>query len=334
MDIPLHPSHKVIDSSKIEAYTTCPRKYFFRYILNWAPEGKAHDLFFGECFHTGMEIMLQSLIQHGQYTDESVEAAFKAFEEKYRSEFPPDTDDIYSPKTPNYAKIAYSEYANLNRVESFIVKNIEVAGRVLVGQDKDGEDRLLTFRLDAVIEDEQGIRVMDHKTSKMNIETRTWADQWRLSFQLGTYIHALYSYLGYDNVVGAVVNGFQFRETPKTDRGWKDRTTVHNYCRVRVQKNKNHMQSWLEDINRILDDMDYDMVLLDSCTPDSPVMSAFQRRPKYACTSYNRTCPFIDFCESWANPLQNVEIDGDIVRPEIGFQIEPWDPTKLSIGGE
>jgi len=89
-----HPSWTIIDSSKIDDYLRCPRRFFFSHVLGWRLDVPIHDLYFGECWHMAREYQLI----HGY---EEVEAAHNVFLKHYRKKFPESTDPNFRPKVPD-----------------------------------------------------------------------------------------------------------------------------------------------------------------------------------------------------------------------------------------
>ena len=91
--LPEQPTWLIRDSSKLDNYQECPRKYFFTHILGWRSEAPAHDLYFGESWHKAREYQL--IHGYDKFAD-----AYLAFAKHYRLKFAPETDEIYRPKDP------------------------------------------------------------------------------------------------------------------------------------------------------------------------------------------------------------------------------------------
>jgi len=74
----------------------CARQYFFEYVLGWRSTAPNNHLVFGSAWHAAIEHILQK--GYG-----AVDEAVFIFMNTYREELPPDTDELYSPKTPSRA---------------------------------------------------------------------------------------------------------------------------------------------------------------------------------------------------------------------------------------
>lgn len=311
----------VLDSSKLETFKECPRKFYYSHVLGWRQDSpNGNDLHFGTALHEALEYMLL----YGA-TQANVEPAFILFMKKYREKYAVETDPLFTRKNPASALTALQQYADTYGREKFKVHFTEVAGAVPIGENADGSTREIFFRLDSVLEDERGsISTMDHKTGSRN--DRAWRDQWNLRNQLFTYVHVLYTiYEGdHSRIYGAVINGILF----------KDKSV--ELVRVPVRKTPDMMEAWLGEVNSWVDFLEHHLLLLreEMETGHKPTMQSFPKNDT-ACTKYYG-CQFMPFCTVWANPLKRSD------APPIGFVQEFWDPrkehaknvTKIGVNGE
>ena len=310
-----HPSWNVIDSTKLKAYIECPRKYFYEYVIGWAPDTPAHALWFGSAVHTALEYMLRHKPRHGYDPDISV--PYELFLKAYREKFPADTDDTYYPKNPDNVVRMLEQYVNTYVVDSFKVEEVEISGSVSIG-----EKREIFFRLDAII-GEEGVRnILEHKTSAWSIPL--WTNSMHMSIQAGTGLHVLKSMYGKDSPY-IHFNGLFFRKSspPKKDGTPRANAAKGNELfRLPVAKSAMQMQDWLVHARFYYDSIQEDMNILSEEKVDAPVMESFPKR-NAGCFAYNRTCPFFDFCTTWTNPLRSCKV----VQP--GFVQKYWDPRDL-----
>ena len=297
----------IVDPSKIKAFQECERSFFFKYVLGWRTESESNHLIFGKAWHVAMEV-----IRINGVSRESLDLAFIKFNEIYRKYFPEATDLHYAPKHPGNVRVALEEYAKrLWHRER--IKNLHT--EVLVYAPVDESGRYLCGRIDTIDEySEKGIVITDFKTGSRR--SAAWGDQWRTSDQMFFYHHA--AHLAYPNqrFFGVMVEGAFFYKNPQKDVG-----SNVAFERVPIRKSDDMVVAWLADLNHHLDMLEWNFEGLSKTSPDDKVMSCFPRRP-VNCTRYNRSCPFMSFCQAWANPLKHCSE----VPP--GFKVEFWDPAK------
>ena len=306
-----HPSWQIRDSSKLDTWLDCPRKYFYEHILGWRVDRPAHDLYFGECWHRAREHQLLS-----GYED--VAGAYTAFIEHYRKEFDPDSDEMYCPKDPTAVMVALNKFADERKgdLTENEVLYTEISGSVPV--DEDG--RVLYFRMDSVMRRRSDGKVFswDHKSAKKF--SRQWGEKFFLSIQTGTYTHCLYCLYPIEDVIGIEYDGTCFEHLK---RGSKDRGPGYhvNFLQVPAWKTPGQMNVWLWNVVDILDNVDREMDRLSHCTESDAVLMSFPMNPN-SCTKY-WGCAFHDYCISWENPLRQC------YEPPLGFKIEFWDPREM-----
>ncbi len=305
-----HPTWSIKDSSKLTEFLTCPRRYFYSYILGWRLDLPAHDLHFGESWHKAREHQLL----HGYH---EIEGAFNKFYEHYRLKFEQSTDDYYAPKNPTAVLKALMQYAEERRsdLSEYEVLYTEISGTVPVD-----ERRVLHYRMDSVLRryEDGMILSMDHKSTKKF--SRTWADQFFLNMQTGTYTHCLYCMFPIEQVLGVLYDGCAF-EYLKKGSSARPAGYYATFQQVPAYKTPEQMNTWLWTANDLLNRLEDEMDRLFHCSDSDPVLQAFPINPE-SCTKYFG-CPFHDYCLAWQNPLQCCE------EPPIGFIQEFWDPTSV-----
>lgn len=294
-----HTSWSVMDSSKIKNFMQCPRKFFYRYLLGWTSRDKKQDLVFGQAWHDAREVTLLEGM-----TEEGLAHADNAFMKTYRKDFNEMTDDSYYPKSPVVVIPTLIAYAKRYKGDNFKVLHTEVAGTV--GVD---DNRKLAFRIDAICEDERGIFIFDHKTSKKM--DKAWGEQWILDLSLGTYSHVLHMLYPKDRhkIYGVIVDGAFFRK-----KGI-------DFLRQPVRLSESSMNVWWWNVLHWLDMIDWETRrLMEDCKVEDGIMMAFPMRTT-ECTKYG-LCMYHDFCGAWHNPLQYCD------SPPQGFVEEWWDPSN------
>ena len=306
--IPIDQTIDVIDTSKIKCYLDCPRQFLWQYVFGWRSAAPNNHLIFGEAFHRAMAYMLQT-----DYSTPNIQAAYNDhFLPYYRSHLPPTTDALFGAKTPEACLFALALYAQQYKhdLREFKVLHVEVAGAVPIATD-----RVVHFRIDAIVEDDKGIYALEHKTGSG--VTRFWTDQWELDLQPATYTHALRCAYPEANVKGCKINGVHFKKLkagPKID-----------FSRIPIWKTNDLMGAWLYTMNETMDRIENDMMQLRLQHPDDQLLECFPMNPN-ACTKYFG-CPYKDFCGAWSNPLSKFN------QLPMGMMIEFWDPREADNDG-
>jgi len=314
-----HPSWEIIDSTKIDDFLRCPRRYFYRYILGWRLDVPTHDAYFGECWHRAREHQLI----HG-YDD--IEGAFEAFLRHYRKEFPPETDKIHSPKNPEAVKLALANFAvtyhdDLEKNE--LLKNpetgepfTEISGSVPID-----EERSIYFRMDSLLRNKETGKIFswDHKTTGKYITSDMWERQFYLSIQSGTYTHCMYCLFPIEEVLGVEFCGVGFEYL---SRGSSVRPAGYysTLRRVPAFKTPDQMNVWLWTVTNAVYSIEENMDRLSHCKESDKVLMAFPINPQ-GCSKF-KGCEFHDFCIRWPNPLIHAP------EPPFGFRQEFWDPRE------
>lgn len=311
--IPNVAQHRIQDSTKIISFMTCPRMYFYEYVLGWRPETPNNHLVFGQAWHKAMEVFAEK-----GYAAEQVMEAYQEFLSCYREVFGPETDDLFHPKTPDNALIVLANYAQRyagedSRIE---VLHVEVGGKVFINAEQ-----AIHFKMDTICKGPRGYYSLEHKTAS---SFYMWEMQWPLSMQIGTYTHVLHCLYPKEDVVGVTMNGVAFK---KVKKGWEQakacqRLTVEppfDFLRFDALRNRTQMNNWLWTAQYWLDQIQCNFNWLQECSTEDPMLTAFPMNSTN-CTKYNG-CPWYDFCNAWANPLARCE------SPPIGYIIEHWDPS-------
>lgn len=312
------------DSTKIKEFLTCPRKYFYRYVLGWREDMPQHDLHFGGAVHKALESIYEEWKQGDKsYSDNQLERAYEEFLADYRQYFLPHTDLDFDPKTPGNFRLMLQRYAQTYRlVDRFDVIQTEISGCVPVGQNPDGSEKLIYFLLDAVCKDKDGYFILEHKTSKWG--TELWKATWSLSTQVGTGCHIMKCLYG-DEAWGMRINGMLFRKPPamKKDGTPRANASAGNECvRVPIRLSIDRQEDWMRTTERHLDSIKQEFdVLAEEVNKGQRVMRSFPKNPE-GCLKYNRKCPYYDFCISWTNPLHRCH------QIQPGFVEEHWDPRN------
>ena len=304
----------VYDSSKLKDFLVCPRYYFFRHILGWVSERESKNihLIFGESWHRAKEVLFIKGIKMSSF-DEAV----TAFLDYWIPFFGDDeiTEQLYFPKSIIGAKDALRSYIKKYEKKDYLeIKKLngtpmtEVFGTVPIKLEK--PSRLVSFRLDAVCNHTLYNQTcfVDHKTASK--DSAAWRDYWQLSLQMSIYTHVLYMLeKNQSSVYGGIIDGTIFRKSGI------------DHVRVPIKKTVSDMNTWLWEVNDLIDRIESETSRVVETKEDDLVMKAFPRNPE-SCSKYGRLCPFHDLSVSWSNPLRYAE------SPPSGFKVNFWNPDR------
>lgn len=290
-----HSSWDIQDVTKIQSYMSCPRAYFYEFVLGWRPDYPNIHLEFGSAIHLAME----HLILHG-YGDKSVMEAYDKFLSYYRQFFSEMQDQDNHPKSPAMALRCLMEYAAYYKHDNFEPLYTEIAGKVTLSEDHE-----LHFRMDSILKTSEGIKSREHKTGSQL--SRQWVDQWSLKMQTGVYNHVLYCLFPAEEVWGVEINGLIFSKKNI------------QFSRVPARRTLASMEVWYHNTIGWLDRIKEDYSKLKESSPSDPVLKCFCMNTEN-CTKYFG-CRYHDFCLAWPNPLSRCE------EVPMGMKVEYWDPA-------
>lgn len=308
-----HPTWDVKDSTKIKAYKTCPRLYFYEFMLGWRSRFPNHDLWYGISVHSALEHIYKEWKDNGvRYTNRVVMEGYEVFLTQYREKFAPSTDIEHKHKNPSETLIMLSEYVKHYSRDDFEVVYTEISGSVPISRC----GKRIFFRLDTLCRDERGFFILEHKTSAW--DQARWQASLRQSTQVGVGNHLLFCLYG-DKAWGVLLNGL-FLTRPKS---YEQEDIGRFFVRVPMRRDMRRMEDWRVTAERWYDDIERETnILLNEDNAEKPVMAAFPKN-EHGCMAYNRLCRFADYCTAWPNPLARCH-----TCPE-DFIVEFWDPRSL-----
>lgn len=300
----IHPSVTRYDSSKLQTFGQCQRRFFYRYVLGWEPVRSSVHLVHGDAFHRALDILYQGGFTP---TPDRIQDAFDEYFRVYRETFSIDWDDINAPKNPDNALQALINYCAYykNDVTSFDVLYTEVAGRVPVS-----EHDTVHFRIDLIVKNSEGVSIVEHKTaSRMD---PNWGDQFAFKIQTGTYSHVGHCLFG-DDFYGMRINGIVFTKSAQS-------SAQKQFIRVPIRKSLDQMDVWLWTVNDYIHRVEVELARLFECSESDSVMRAYPMNAE-ACFNFGQRCPYYEHCRMWSNPLQHAaDVPDD-------FKISWWDPS-------
>lgn len=315
--IPTNETWEIIDSTKLQCFMDCPRKYFYEYTLGWRPDISNNHLVFGSAVHECMEYILLN-----GYSAKSIAGGYDEFYKYYRGTFPADTDHLYFPKTPDRFMLMLALYANRYKDDftKFKVLYTEISGNVVLN-----EKYKIYFKMDSILQDLNNNMYysLEHKTKGGPIN-EYWRRDFPMSVQVGTYTHALYCLFEMSKVQGVVINGMGFKKTK--------RQAEFDLERLPIWKTTEQMQVWLNNTIVWMEMLENEFEILSETDDSKQVMQAFPLNVR-SCGKYFG-CPYLDYCSAWPNPLQKC------FQPPMGMVVDFWNPmaepstTEMFLGGE
>jgi len=302
---------KILDSTKLNSFMTCPRRFFYEHVLGWRPPYANHDLHFGQAVHLALEHIYECARQgRPLYDSDDLADGFQAFASHYRLAFGPETDLQHKKKNPFHFAYMLESYARRYLEEDLnkTVVHTEVSGSVPVGRTPDGSDKLIFFRLDTLMEDQFGRRyILEHKTSQWS--PSLWAETWSMAIQPIVGCMALYLLYG-EKSKGLILNGLFF--TTKAESP--------DFLRLPIQKQPKALEMGRTTLEAWFDAIQAELDILYSDPVDDLTLRAFPCNGG-SCLKYNRQCIYHDLCLSLANPLS---IEG----PPSDLVVDYWDPRE------
>lgn len=311
LPIPYHPSQDILDSTKIQAYQSCPRMFFYEYMLGWRSAYPSNHLHFGKCVHLAME----HIILH-EYSGKSVIEALEIFNNEYRHLFPESTDAIYSPKTPGRffdCLLMYLKQWSTDKGQYEVYKT-EFGGTVSLG-----ENYKVAFKMDTILRDRySGLYCsLEHKTAGGNYVNSNYDLQHEMGIQCGTYTHVLNCIFPPEQVSGVIINLLQFKKTK--DHLYKSVDFILQ--RFPINLSNARMYDWMENTKEWIDKIEADKRTLLVSSDSDDRLRCFSKNGR-SCTNYNRACTYVDLCRAWSNPLQHLD------RMPNDLKIDFWNPLE------
>lgn len=295
-DLPGSEVFDVVDSTKIKCFKDCPRKFFFNYVLHWRKDVPNIHLEFGTAWHLAKE----HLLNHG-YKPADVDDAYSLFLAHFRQFFAESDDLNLGAKNAGNAYKALNEYA---QQYAFTNANMDILATEISGKCNLSPDVMASFKIDAVVRDETGMWVLDHKTSSRDSPTDDAS--WHLSTQMALYTHALHCMYPTESVKGAYVDISVLRKTGNLHK------------RLPVLKTFAALEEWHHSILYWYDLLQREYDKLSTVDPSDTFLTAFPMNTE-CCTKYG-ACPYMPLCSTPSNPMNNpTQIPG-------GFRREVWNP--------
>lgn len=313
------------DNTRISEFKSCPRKYFFRHIMDWVGIGFSSPLLFGSAWHAAMdkvwEIGGDSENAQKMGTETWANEAHKAFMSEWVEGGGPAIEDIdddwqykLGMRNPMVAlEMLYGyidERRSLFQRDSFELISIEQPFAVPL----DPEDDTLFYvgRFDKIFRVKEGVIIGEHKTTSLYAKIGGFRNMFLDSFspnsQVDGYLHAAHILWGNE-----------------AKSCWIDGALVHKlhhdiFKIIPIERQFTQLESWLWETRHWISEIELNWdAIKQSGIEDLDYMPAFPKNTG-ACQDFARNCSYIDICKMWPNPFGK-DLPG-------GFKDEHWSPFE------
>jgi hypothetical protein len=295
---------KFYDNTRLSAFKTCQRKFYFRHVRHWAGEGVSSALAFGSAWHRAMDVL---------WLTRSVDKAMIAWEnEMLENGF--DADILFEMndmRNWGTAKAMLTNYLKQygNWLDTIKILGVEQPFAVPLGKSA---KTFYVGRLDKIWKPEKKGHVFthEHKTTSKYKKDGPFRADFMSSFSPNAQIDG-YAYAGQllypDSFKGVWVDAALVHKT------------VHNGFRViPIDKSLSMLDAWLWEAIYYANEIDTSLKMLEVCSPDDPYMRTFPKNTE-SCQDYYG-CVYQSVCRFHPNPMR-------VDTPE-GFKVEKWEPFK------
>lgn len=316
----LNPNLRLYDNTRLACFKTCPRKYFYRHVLDWEVQAPRVPLVFGSAWHAAMEVVWPEMIR-GTPKDTILRLAMAAFLENWEAEgMPPPREISYelekklSPRTPSVATEMLAAYIDERLPKVRDLELVSVERPFVVPLDPEDDTLFYIGKIDKVVRQRKlarGIRGIEHKTTTAYAKDGKFRDSFTSSFspnsQVDGYLYALHM------IFPGKVSGV-----------WVDGALVHKtetgFLFVPIEKPQSQLNAWLWETRYWIDQIEANKAAIELMSPDDEYMAAFPKQTG-SCYDFNSACEYILMCKSWPNPLGH--------EVPAGFRVNKWDPLMF-----
>jgi PD-(D/E)XK nuclease superfamily protein len=186
-----YPFPSIINSSTLETFKACPRKFLYSSISEFKPRGESVHLIAGGAFAKGLEVARNAFFVEGLSSDQAIARGLQALLQKYGDfQCPPD-----SAKSPERVCGAFEYYFSAYPLGELDVpitfgenrRGIEFSFALPIGIENPstGDPILISGRMDAICSFAGGTYIVDEKTTSSL--GPTWSRKWDLRGQFIGY---------------------------------------------------------------------------------------------------------------------------------------------------
>jgi len=301
---------KYFDNTRVSAYRSCARYFYYRHVRNWRPQQISVELANGAAWHAGMDEIWKNFKRLAD--EELVMLAIHAWRKKMLEEGIPIDDPTYAFDQKQTEGVAKEMFRNYITKRKAVLSDLELLAveqpfAVPLGPSA---DVFYVGRWDKVVRDRhKRIHAIEHKTTSAYKKDGYFRTDWLTSFSPNSQIDG-YLYAGY------LVFGEDFKSV------WVDGALVHKtvhdgFTFIPISKTTTMLDLWLWETTRWIKMIKEELEMYALEDPESPIMRVFPRNTD-KCSMY-RGCVYKDICRFYPNPMQ-------IEDPPEGFVEDRWEP--------
>lgn len=303
----------VLDSTKLDTYIGCPRKFLFNSIIGLTPGFISGDTVFGVAIHEALSVLYES----GRPMAQTWMAAQDAFVKSYA----PYVGIVKDSKTKNLdrGRESIQLYAMVYGESDKTFKKVGVAEAAYI-MDINGVP--FVVKPDLIVSDSEGlVHVIEHKTT--GLLSRTWFSITYPSLQPGAYTKYLFEsgICPKDKVSYPLLNLIVY---PTSKVMKPSDMFFREYFGAEYGSPSAYAEAWQLRTARHLRELYQDLRLLMNTDIDTTdVVEAFPMKSN--CYKYGQVCPYSSLCHSYSNPLKVCQKSEAEVMQQL-FAINIWNP--------
>jgi len=316
---------RLYDNTRLSDFKRCPRYYMFRHELNWVVKGHSTALIFGGAWHAAQEVIWAGFASHVP-PRELARSAYGAFLEYWCGNgMPAPTDMDYemekelSPRTPGRALEMIVAYIDKRYSSSDDFELIAIEKPFIVPLDPNDDTLFYIGKIDKIVKRRGKVLGIEHKTTTAYKKTGPgggapfrggFVDSFSPNSQVDGYAYALH--MIYPGEVGGI---------------WVDAALVHKheegFLFIPVDRKMEQLDAWLWEVRWWIKQVEREKGMLQDAISNSrhgvkePYLAAFPKNTN-SCWDFGSSCPYLDLCKAWPNPLNH--------GVPAGYVEERWDP--------
>lgn len=331
---------KPYDNTKLSPFRSCMRRGYWTHVRHLQPEGTAAPLAIGGIVHSAIEAGLHVIVDRqgadlGAVQGESL--AVLDVEWQKRS-LPRTLEEMEEKLKPKHFLPAVSNAVALywrkwwDWLHSVHILAIEKPFAIPLFASSSAY--VYTGRMDAVIEEEGRLTLLEHKTTSAFKAPDSFLDDWKESFQLDAQVEGYIAGMAFHypgRKAFALVDGILLHRRigdSSTDKKARYNGELANgaFIHVPLAPGEGKLDAWLENtrsqVARVSTAEEaYEQQKTAGLKPSlHDIAALFPQNPDHCFGKYGK-CPYFELCLAEPNPEDIEEVPPGFIRRE-------WDPVK------